>query len=472
VTSPAGALPAGGGRGAGTVVAVVTAALFTEAFLYGLVLALAPSLVPAREPGRLGLLGAGYAAGLLGATPFCGWLGHRLGGRNLMLGGFALMATAIALLGLGGPFGTQLAGRTFQGAAAAASWTGGLALVAEHGPDRRVKLIGYVMTGSTAGSVAGPALGGWLHAAGGPGLAWLVAGTLAAADGCLRWRFLPPGEPDRPDRPAFGALLDRPVLGAALAVALAAGAWGLVEPILPTHLAHTVGASPLQVGTLFAGATLVYGLVSPAVDRVCARLDLRRTIGLGLAGMAASLTLLLAARSLLQTSALLCLASAAFALAHNPASAELGEAVDRSGRGTYAGVFALYNAAYSVGMMGAGLIAALAPEPCSLPAHFLMMRPALPPVLHAPSRPASLFRPPGGSPPGRVPARVVVHRPGPAGPGAGADLPAHLAVPWLGRTAGADRRLPGRGGRGRPGGGGARPAEARGLRQRLPAPPP
>ena len=49
--------------------------------------------------------------------------------------------------------------------------------------------------------------------------------------------------------------------------------------------------------------------------------------------------------------AALCLVSIAFAFSLNPTSAELGNAVDRRGLSCYAAVYAVYNIAYSIGMI-------------------------------------------------------------------------------------------------------------------------
>ena len=53
----------------------------------------------------------------------------------------------------------------------------------------------------------------------------------------------------------------------------------------------------------------------------------------------------------------LCALSVAFAFALNPTSAELGNAVDRRGLSCYAAVYAVYNIAYSIGMIATNSLA-------------------------------------------------------------------------------------------------------------------
>jgi MFS family permease len=77
---------------------------------------------------------AGYSVGVLVATPLCGYLGDRIGYRRLMLSAVVLSAGALALIDLAPHLHLLLLGRLSQDAAAAASWTAGLSLIAEHCP--------------------------------------------------------------------------------------------------------------------------------------------------------------------------------------------------------------------------------------------------------------------------------------------------------------------------------------------------
>jgi MFS family permease len=342
-----------------TVVAVVAFALFTDYLVYGVALPLMP-FAPAQAEGarRLGLLYGAYATGVLGATPCSGHLGGRMGCRPLLILGCALMAVSAGLFGLGRPFELLLVARFLQGASSSSVWTAGLALVAEHYPGRRAQMMGFALMGSTAGSLVGPILGGWLFQAGGFALPFLVAGGLAVAAGGLGCAGLPGGRPFRPGRSSvWTLLLDRSVLTAALAVALAAAGWGAVEPILPAHLARTTGTTPMAIGLMFTLATLAYGLVSPGVGWIADRCSTTRTLCFGMVCMAFTLPLLAMVKGRPLITAVLCLVSTAFAFALNPTSAALGNVVDCRGLGSYAPVFALYNVAYSFGMMGASALA-------------------------------------------------------------------------------------------------------------------
>ena len=114
-----------------------------------------------------------------------------------------MSATALALFWLAPTFYLLLLGRLFQGAAAAATWTAGLALIAEHFPAKRVEMIGYALMGSTAGSLLGPIIGGSLYEVGGYALPFAATGVLVAIDAGMRVFLLPRDMGSRRAKPRY-----------------------------------------------------------------------------------------------------------------------------------------------------------------------------------------------------------------------------------------------------------------------------
>jgi MFS family permease len=345
------------------VLGVVAYALFMDYFIYGLVVPLTPySPVGAMSEDRMAVLYGSYAAGVLLATPVFGYLGDRLGLRRPMIMGVVLSAMATLLFWFAPSYPLLVLARVCEGSASAASWTAGLALVAENYPTRRVEMMGYSLVGSTAGSILGPLLGGMLYEFGGFSLPFMVTAALVAVDAAMRL-FLVPA-----DRAAAGAspplkmlLTDRAILIPAMAVVLAAFGWGIVEPLLPNQLAR-YGVTPTVVGLIFTIATIAYGFSAPVVSWVSNRMPIRRVIAGGVVAMALSLPLLGLTTNVVLAGLALCLVSIAFAFTLNPTSAELGNAVDRLGLSCYAAVYAVYNIAYSVGMMATDALASAAAE--------------------------------------------------------------------------------------------------------------
>jgi MFS family permease len=250
--------------------------------------------------------------------------------------------------------------RFCQGAASAAAWTAGLALIAEHYVKNRVQMMGFALVGSTIGSVLGPVIGGVLYQAGGLALPFLVVTILVGIDAAQRV-FLLPGKVVHRGSNAelFALLLDKSVLVPGLAVALAAFGWGIVEPLLPEHLSRSE-ATPSTIGIVFTISTIAFGLITPVVSQVATRVPIKRVIGGGTLAMAITLPLLGLLPGIVLTGFGLCLVSMSFAFMLNPTSAELGNAVDRRGLTCYTAVYAVYNIAYSVGMMASNTVATAA----------------------------------------------------------------------------------------------------------------
>jgi MFS family permease len=343
------------------VTGVIAFALFMDYFIYGLVVPLtlySPAGISGEE--EIGLLYGAYALGVLAATPLFGYFGTRIGLKRSMVCGVALSAAATMLFWLAPDFVTMLLARLLQGAASAGAWTAGLSLIATHHVERRVEMMGYALMGSTAGSVLGPVAGGLLYHAGGYSLPFLVTIVMVAVDAVLRTFVLPTDRASAESNAGLGALLlDRSVLIPAAAVGLAAIGWGIVEPTLPSQLGRA-GVTPVAIGLIFTISTIAYGLSAPLVSWVSARVAVKKVIAGGTLAMAITLPLLSLYRGDVGTTIGLCLVGVAYAFMLNPTSAELGNAVDRRGLTCYSAVYAIYNIAYSVGMMGTDAFASIA----------------------------------------------------------------------------------------------------------------
>lgn len=346
--------------GSWRVLYVVTYALFVDYLLYGLVVPLT-AYSPAHIAGRaqLSWLYGGYAAGVLAATPIFGFLGNRVGAHRIVIAGVVFSGMATLLFWFGAAFYLAFLARLFQGAASAASWTAGLALIAEHyvGVEDRVRMMGFAVAGGTAGSVLGPVIGGALYHLGGLALPFFAVSILVAIDAAQRVFLLPRRMPQRESGTDLRALLlDGSVLLPGLAVALAAFGWGIVEPLLPEHLSRSE-ATPATIGLVFTLSTIAFGLVTPLVSWVAARVPIKRLIAGGTLAMAITLPLLGLLPGIILTGVGLCLVSMSFAFMLNPTSAELGNAVDRRGLSCYTAVYAVYNIAYALGMMASNALA-------------------------------------------------------------------------------------------------------------------
>jgi MFS transporter, DHA1 family, solute carrier family 18 (vesicular amine transporter), member 1/2 len=343
------------------MVAVIAFSLFLDFFLYGLLFPLsAHSPARLQGEGHYALLYGSYAVSVLLVTPVFGYLGDRIGGQRTMLCGVVLGICAIVLFAVGTSFPLLVLAKFCQGAASAALWTSGLALIAANYVVNRVEMIGYAFTGGTFGSVIGPIAGGFLYHAGGYRTPFLVTGLMFLLDAALIVLLLPAVRVERKETSSFLSLVrNKSVAALALAVSLAAFSVGIIEPLLPVRLAR-FGVTSMTVGILFTVSTLAYGVSAPIVGRVAERVPIKKVIVLGTIAMAASLPLLAVFKDRILVCIALSLVNVSFAFMLNPASAELGNVVDRLGTTGYSAVYAIYNICYSIGMLGTALLASAA----------------------------------------------------------------------------------------------------------------
>ncbi|KXT09002.1 hypothetical protein AC579_72 [Pseudocercospora musae] len=154
------------------IVATVGIGLFTDLFLYGLIVPVLPYMlqdrvgVPEEQVQSLvsGLLAA-YAAASVVFSPLAGLLADKVSSRQapFLAGLLALLASTI-LLFLGRTVPVLILARVLQGISAGFVWTIGLALCLETvGPANLGKTIGSIFSFISVGALAAPVLGGVLY---------------------------------------------------------------------------------------------------------------------------------------------------------------------------------------------------------------------------------------------------------------------------------------------------------------------
>jgi len=340
-----------------TILFITSFGLFVEELLYGMVAPLASeSPVHVCDEHVISTLYGAYALGLIIATPILGIVTERTGRRKpMILGGLLLSASAVLFyFGLNQPM--LFAARLLQGAGAACTWTAGLALIAGYFVKDRVRAMGWAMLGATTGSIVGPLVGGELFEKGGYAAPFYFAFVLLAIDVALRFAIPTTVRTAlKPWKETFselgGIITDKSVLSAAFAVALAAAAWALMEPLFPMHVIRIGNATPTVIGLLFTVSNLLYALLAPVVPFVSDRIGVRQTTVVGLVMTAIVLPSLAITPNIVMAGIVLCLVTIGYAFTINPTSAELGDAVDRRGSASYAVAYAVYNLAYSFGMI-------------------------------------------------------------------------------------------------------------------------
>lgn len=155
------------------IIATVGIGLFTDLFLYGLVVPILPFILQDRvgihdeasvQAHVSGLLAA-YAGASVLFSPVAGVIADKTSTRQLpFLVGLASLFAATAGLFLGKTVAVLVVARVLQGISAAVVWTIGLALCLDTvGPENLGKTIGSIFSFISVGELAAPVLGGVLY---------------------------------------------------------------------------------------------------------------------------------------------------------------------------------------------------------------------------------------------------------------------------------------------------------------------
>jgi MFS family permease len=350
--------------------------------IYGLILASAAAqfaLVPVMPvyAHRLGL--SGFQQGMvLGATGLAalavsvpaGTLSDRFGARRITLASGLLMAAATLAQALASSFPVLLASRLAFGAGYAMVWTAGLVWLADAagGP----AALGGSVAAAGVGGVAGPAASGALTQHFGLAVP-LVAGAagFAVITVALGWLRVPPGPAARRTAAAAGlraAARDRSVIGAAAAVVVAGLSTGASALLVPAQL-HAAGASPGQIGLVFAAAGILFAAGSALTAAAGRRAVNLPVICGGMLALTAALSLGVLSTASLVVIVMLCLTTAARSVLWTVSYPLAADAAGQRGIGMGAAV-GLLNGVWAATAVLGPLAAGLAAEHVSARAAF------------------------------------------------------------------------------------------------------
>ena len=219
---------------------------------YSVIVPVAPAISDATGagPATIGLLVASFPAGMVLGFALAGALVRRRGSRALLSGSLALVALGALGFVLGDSLAIYFPARMLMGVGSGGIWIGVTFATLERWPGQEYLCMSRIFAAYSVGGLIGPALGvfGGIH---GPFLAYLVL-LLAALP-----LVLLVGEPAT--RRAFaadrGALRTRGFWVASAAILFAVLALGVLEGVLPLHLAERL--SQAQIGALYVGASLI-----------------------------------------------------------------------------------------------------------------------------------------------------------------------------------------------------------------------
>jgi MFS family permease len=233
----------------------------------------------------VGVLAAGYSAGLIPGALLGGLMALRGGVRLTMVVGLTVFAVAVSAFG----FATQLVElsllRVLQGVASGCIWGGGLTWVVAVAPrERRGQALGEAISAAVFGTLLGPLLGTIAVAVGTQLVFGLVGATSLVLAGWVL-TFPEPLAPERVPRPPAATLVRERGLTLGLwLVLLEAMAIGATNALIPLRLSR-LGASGIAIGATFVIASAVRTVITPALGRAS---DRRGPTALASAGLAVS----------------------------------------------------------------------------------------------------------------------------------------------------------------------------------------
>ncbi|MCK9298422.1 MAG: MFS transporter, partial [Methanoculleus sp.] len=170
------------------ILVLVVLVIFMDMMIYGLLIPVFPQYAPriGVDEQVIGVVFGIYAAMLLIFSIPMGLLSDRVGRRPLIVVGMLLLALATALFGFSTTFTHLVVARTVQGVSAAATWSAGLALLADTcDPARLGEKMGIALSAVGVGTILGPVAGGLLFEYAGYMATFLVPAVLVASVGLL-----------------------------------------------------------------------------------------------------------------------------------------------------------------------------------------------------------------------------------------------------------------------------------------------
>jgi MFS family permease len=177
------------------IIVTVSTAIFTDVFLYGIIVPVLPFALTSRSGVAAGSIQtwisiflAVYGGALLITSPLCGWVADRTSSRRMpLILGLLALAGATIMLCIGSSIGILAAGRVLQGISAAVVWVVGLALLVDTvGSDGVGQAMGYVGLSMSLAILVAPLLGGVVFAAAGYYAVFAMAFGLIGLDIFLR----------------------------------------------------------------------------------------------------------------------------------------------------------------------------------------------------------------------------------------------------------------------------------------------
>jgi MFS family permease len=344
---------------------LASAMIFFDVAFFAAIAPLLPEYVDdlGLSKAQAGVLSASYAAGTLIASLPAGYVASRIGPRRAAIIGLLTLGVSSVVFGFAEDIYLLDASRFVQGVAGALIWSGALTWLITAAPeDRRGSVIGTALGTAVAGALLGPALGAVAGAVGTElvfGSVMVITALLALAAARL------PEETHRPEvqslREVAAVLLSRPVVEAAIFVAVPSVMFGAIEVLVPLRIDDLGGSHGVIAAGFIVGAALE-AMLAPVAGKISDRVGRRTPYVSGLTICALAMIAIAAVATLGEVLAALVLTSLGAGLCFAPALTLISDVAEESNlhQGYAAG---LSNMAWAsgqvIGGIGGGVVASL-----------------------------------------------------------------------------------------------------------------
>ena len=377
---------------------LVAAAIFTDMMAYSLVIPVLPSYAMSLGADRLtiGVIFGAFSVALLACSIPAGLLSDRTGRRPIMVLGMLTLAVASVAFASSANVSVLVAARLVQGASGAATWSAGLALLADmYGPGERGEKLGLALSVMSIGMLLGPVFGGVVYDHLGYAPTFVLPAAIACAIGLafgvcrLEPAGAPMGEGTAPHKGSaasnnggagyLGPVFAAPAAFLACGVVIVVGAatFGLIEPYMPVYLYQAFAASPTAIGLAFGGMALLSAATQPLAGRLYDRHGGRAIIAAGLLASSAVIAASVLAPTLPLTAGALALLGIPISCVLSPTLPLLGDLYGGRGGGSRGFAYGAYNTLFSAGLalgpFAGGLLVARLSLPATLLGHAALL---------------------------------------------------------------------------------------------------
>lgn len=270
---------------------IINLVVFIDTLLYGIIVPAVPHFVKTFRITQtmVGVVFVAYSAGLLLSSIPIGVLCDRIGRTKVLFYGAIGLATATVIYMISNSLYMLISSRFLQGVASSATWTAGLALVADMFPkSNRGQKLGLVLSSAGLGTIVGPAFGGVLFSRLGFAYPFLIIAVIALTPIFFLFKQMKSADTGVKNKISNQFSIMNKVVGnrnllwGAFTVSISSFGVGIIDPILPLHLSEHFNLTTEEIGIIFSVLGISYSVSQPVMGGLADRIGRKKVMIVGL----------------------------------------------------------------------------------------------------------------------------------------------------------------------------------------------